>query len=365
MVDTLFSSVGFLALMFAAGVFVLLIGTQWTSPVKLSHVENLYGEGRSRPSGPFAGLQARLDAARFNISAGDFLKMVAVLTVLVFVAAYLVIGALLPAVLCAAMAGFGYWMYLGNKATKAIEDYEEQLPLLVSRLVVGARMGNSLRGAAEHAASSGPPLCRDDWTYICRQMDAGADLEMIFRVVSARRQSQLLNSIFELLLVQHQRGTPISDVMPLIQESLTQRARTVRLARTKLNGPLRELYVICASPFAAVAVMRFSDPQFATMYAQPLGQLIVTLVFLIDIALFFWLRRMFSNDLRRETNFYGDLKAQPRTALAETQADGRRMPTGTVRTLTEPLEGQTPSSLARLLGPRPTMPGGTPTETKP
>ncbi len=365
MLDAVFSTSGLLALMFAAGLFVLLIGTQWTSPVKLSNVETLYGEGRSQPAGPFASLQARLDAAGFGISTGDFLKVVAVLVVLVFVVAYLVVGALAPALLCALMSVFGYWIYLGNKATKAIEAYEEQLPQLVSRLVVGARMGNNLRGAAEHAANFGPPLCRDDWTYICRQMDAGADLEMIFRVVSARRQSQLLNSIFELLLVQHQRGTSISEVMPLIQESLTQRARTVRLARTKLNGPLRELYVICASPFVAVVVMRLSDPQFATMYAQPLGQLIVTLVFLIDIGLFFWLRRMFSNDLRRETNFYGDLKAQPRTALAETQPAGWRMTAGTVRPLTEPLDGHTPSSLARLLGPRPTVSESTATEKQP
>ncbi|HRF49278.1 MAG TPA: type II secretion system F family protein [Anaerolineales bacterium] len=344
----LFSQNVLFALLFAVGVFVLVIGTQWTRPVRLSNVEQLYGEGKPREDF-LQGLQARLDAARFNLSVEDFLKVVAVLVVGVFFAAYLLVGAVLPALMAAAMAIFGYWTYLNGKAAKAIEDYEEQLPQVVSRLVVGARMGNSFRGAAEHAAQFGPPLCRDDWAYICRQLDAGADLEMILRVVSGRRQSQLLNSIFELILVQHQRGTPISDVMPLIQESLTQRTRTIRLARTKLRGPLRELYIVCAAPVAAVVLARFLSPQYAALYAEPVGQLIVTGAWAVDAALFLWLQRAFSQDLRRETNFYGDLKPQPRTPLDETRPQGRG--SGGARG-TEPLTGVAPASLSRLFGPR-------------
>lgn len=302
------------------------------------------------------GLQARLDAARFNLSVEDFLKVVAVLVVGVFFAAYLLIGSMLPALLAAAMSVFGYWTYLSGKASKAIEDYEEQLPQVVSRLVVGARMGSSFRGAAEHAAQFGPPLCRDDWAYICRQLDAGADLEMVLRVVSARRQSQLLNSIFELILVQHQRGTPITDVMPLIQESLTQRTRTIRLARTKLRGPLRELYIVCAAPVAAVVLARFLSPQYAALYAQPVGQLIVTGAWAVDAALFLWLQRAFSQDLRRETNFYGDLKPQPRTPLEETRpVSGVARRSGGF----DSTGSGAPVALSRMLGPRNAAPRAT------
>ncbi len=343
----LFSQNTLFALLFAIGVFVLVIGTQWTRPVRLSNVEQLYGEGRPREDF-LRGLQAKLDAARFNLSVEDFLKVVAVLVVGVFFAAYLLIGSMLPALLAAAMSVFGYWTYLSGKASKAIEDYEEQLPQVVSRLVVGARMGSSFRGAAEHAAQFGPPLCRDDWAYICRQLDAGADLEMILRVVSARRQSQLLNSIFELILVQHQRGTPITDVMPLIQESLTQRTRTIRLARTKLRGPLRELYIICAAPVAAVVLMRLSSEQFAAMYQKPISQLIITGVFVADVIMFFWLRRSFSDDLRRETNFYGELKAQPRTPLDET----RQQADQSTRKAIASSAGGAPAALSRFVRPR-------------
>ncbi len=346
--SSLFSQNVLFALLFAIGVFVLVIGTQWTRPVRLSNVEQLYGEGRPREDF-LRGLQARLDAARFNLSVEDFLKVVAALVVGVFFVAFLLIGAVLPALLAAAMSVFGYWTYLSGKVSKAIEDYEEQLPQVVSRLVVGARMGSSFRGAAEHAAQFGPPLCRDDWAYICRQLDAGADLEMVLRVVSGKRQSQLLNSIFELILVQHQRGTPITDIMPLIQESLTQRARTIRLARTKLRGPLRELYIVCAAPVAAVVMARFLSPQYAALYAEPIGQLIVTGAWAIDAALFLWLQRAFSQDLRRETNFYGDLKPQPRTPLEETRPanrDARRL------SGFDPTGAGAPESLSRLFGPR-------------
>lgn len=341
-----------LAFLFAVGLFVLVVGTQWTRPVALSNVERLHGQTPT-PTGWLATLQRRLDAARFNVTAGLFVQVAVLLALVTGIIVWLLTGALVPALLSMGMAIASYWLYLSHKASKASEAYEEQLPQVVSRLVVGARMGSTLRGAAEHAAQFGPPICRDDWVYICRQMDAGADLEFILRVVSARRNSQLLDSIFELLLIQHQRGTPISDMLPLIQQSLAERTKTVRAARTRLGGPLRELYIVCGAPIFVVILLRFMSPQFAAMYASFLGQLLVSVVWLLDVLLFIWLYRSFSANLRKLTNFYGDIRPAPRTPLEETRPTvdpewGRRYGFSAA----EPISESTPSSLGRYLGPR-------------
>lgn len=302
------------AALFGAGLFALVAALLYRPPVNLSQVERLYGGGLETLT-LFQRLQRALDTARFNLSVGEFLRVSLVLAVLAGLAAYLITGAILPSLLCGVLGGLIYWQYLSAKAAKAIEDYEDQLPQVVARLITGAKLGNTLRGAAEHAARFGPPLCRDDWAYLAGQLDAKADLEQVLRVVSQRRGSQLLNSVFELLLLQHQRGTGLSDVLPLIQESLAERIKMVRHARTKMHGPIRELWIVCAAPFVAVLLTRMLSPAFASVYSTWQGQLLLLAGWGIDILAFLFAYRAFSTALRQETNFYGALKAEPRPPL--------------------------------------------------
>jgi tight adherence protein B len=315
-----------LAALFAAGLFAIVAALLYQRPVELKNIEKLYGGGVEDLT-LMQRLQRELDAARFHITAGEFLRVSVVLAVLAGLGTYLVTGGLLVAALCFVLGGMSYWLYLSSKATKAIEEYEDQLPQVAARLVVGARLGNTLQGAAAHVAKFGPSICREDWAYIAAQLDAGADLEQVLRVISQKRGSQLLNSIFELLLVQHQRKSPLVEVMPVIQESLAERIKTVRQARTKMNGPIRELWIVCAAPFAGVILLRFLSPQFAAIYSTLPGQLILLVGWAVDLVTFAIAYRAFSNALRRETNFYGALKGEPRTPLRPLPAGQRPTPT--------------------------------------
>jgi Flp pilus assembly protein TadB len=329
-----------LAVMAAAGLFALVTAIGYQRPVALSETEKLYGAGEAQLTG-LQRLQQKLDAARFNINAKEFLRVSIALAVLSGLGAYLLSGAPLAGVLGLVGGGLSYWFYLARKEAKALEAYEDELPQVVARLVSGARLGNALAVAAEHVSRFGPPSCRDDWAYIAEQLNAKADVEQVFRVVSHKRGSQLLNSIFELLLVQQQRGTGLSDVLPLIQETLEERVRTVRRARTRMSGPIRELSIVCATPFAAVILLRFLSPEFARIYEQWTGQLVLIVGWGITLIAFAAAHRSFSTALRRETNFSGALKSEARVPL-ETTASVPDTPPSGVRA------GGAPSALSGL-----------------
>lgn len=303
-----------LAVIFAVGTFALIMALGYQRPIVLSATERLYGGGEARLS-LLERVQLQLDLARFAVTASEFLRVSAALAVVFGLGAYALSGALLAGALGAVGGGLSFWLYLSRKATHALETYEDELPQVVARLTAGAKLGNAFSAAAEHVAQFGPVQCREDWAYIAAQLKANAELEQVFRVVSQKRGSQLLNSIFELLLVQHQRGTGLSDVLPLIQETLEERVRTVRRARTKLKGPIRELWIVCATPFAAVVLLRLLSPEFAAMYGTWAGQLVLLMGWGITLTAFVVAYRSFSAALRRETNFYGALKAEPRPTL--------------------------------------------------
>jgi len=304
-----------LGALFGAGLFALTAGLLYRRPVPLSHVERLYGGGEAT-GGLVQRLQRELDAARFNLSAAEFLRVSALLAALSGVGVYLLTSGLLPALLATTLGGSAYWLYLTHKADQAVESYEEQLPQAVSALVTGARLGGDLQQAAEYVATRGPNACRADWAYIAAQLRAGGreHLDQIFQTVAQKRGSQLLNSLFELLLMLTQEGAPLTETLPHLNATLAERVKTLRAARTRLKGPLRELWIVCAAPIVGVIAARFLSPQFADIYRSWAGQLLVLIAWGVDLTVFALAYRSFSADLRRETNFYGALKGEARAA---------------------------------------------------
>ncbi len=339
-----------LAVLFGAGLFALVTALFYEQPVKLSEIEKVYGQGEAQLN-LRQRLQRELDDARFNIRAGEFLRVSFVLSLLSGLALYMLSGAVLGGLLGSGVGGLSYWLYLSSKAAKALEAYEDALPQVVARLITGAKLGNSLALAAEHAAKFGPLNCRDDWSYIATQLKAGVSIEQVLRVVSEKRGSQVLNSIFEMLIVQQQRGLGLSDIMPLIQESLEERVRIIRKARTKMTGPIRELWIVCAAPFVAVILLRVMSPTFGDIYSTLWGQVILTIGWAVDLVAFAVAYRSFSQALRKETRFIGALKAGPRAALT-----GRR---GGRSGASIGLPGDSPAALSGITGaPASGLPGG-------
>ncbi|MCC6192513.1 MAG: type II secretion system F family protein [Anaerolineales bacterium] len=303
-----------LAALVGAGVFALTVALLSQRPVNLSETEKLFGAG-SVDLPWHVRLQRQLDLAGIDLTVATFLPMLLMLSLLAGLAAYLVSGAWLAGVLGLVLGALGYWLYLSQKADRALETYEEELPQVLARLVAGARLGNSLPVAAEHVAQFGPPLCRADWAYIAAQLRANAPAEQVFKVIGLRRGSQLLNSILELLLLQQARRTPLSEALPLIQASLEDRVRTIRRARTQMKGPIRELWIVCSAPFAAVLVLRLMSPEFTAIYSTPLGQVLLLIGWGMALVALALAHRSFSQALRRETDFSGGLKPAPRPTL--------------------------------------------------
>lgn len=338
-----------LAALAAASAFALVMVLGYERPVDLSQMERTFGNGEPILT-PLQRLQRELDAARFNISAWEFLRVSFFLALLGGLGGYLLSGALLAGAIGLVLGGLSYWIYLAQKAGKALETYEDELPQVVARLISGAKLGNSLTAAAEHVANFGPLNCRDDWTYIAAQLRGGATVEQVFKTVSKRRGSQLLNTIFELLLVQQQRGVGLSEILPLIQESLEERTRTVRKARTKMKGPIRELWLVSPLPFVAVILFRLISPTFFRIYSTPEGQLFLFIGWGLTLGAFVMAYRSFSNDLRRETNFSGALSATPRPALQSTAA--KTSPPA----VAIGLPNNAPSALANMMARPPSAP---------
>ena len=335
--------------LFAAGLFAVVLALGLREKVDLSELEKLSGSGDASRSS-LERLQQRLDTARLGVSAGEFMLISIVLAFLGGGAMYLMSDAPLAAILGFFAGGLVYWIYLNNKAEKALEEYEIALPQVMARLVSGARMGGSFSHAAQHAAEFGPENSREDWQYIYEQIKGGAEPAMVFDVINARRGSLLLGTLFDLMTIQQQRGASLAKTLDGLENSMRDRVRMLRKARTSLKGPLRELQLVCAIPFVAIMLIRIMMPIYAAFYATLSGQLFLLLGWGMTIAGFLWGYVAFSRALREETNFGGlEPEARGRLAPVEERQTARQQQTPSDQPPAAG-PGQAPAALRDVLG---------------
>jgi tight adherence protein B len=292
------------AALFAAGILAVVFGLAQRRRVSLAELENITGTAEiSR--GPIESLRHQIEDARLNVGVDQFLTMSVILAFVGAGAAYLLSGAFLAGILGFVVGGISYWVYLTSRASAALEAYENALPDVLARLRAGAQLGGTLEAAAGQVAEYGPPICRDDWRYIASQLRAGVPVQVAFDTIAARRGSLLLNTIFELVDIQTRRGVSLVKSLEGVQEALEERVRVMKRARTSMQGPVRELALVCAIPFLVVIILRVVAPGYADIFGTFAGQIILLVGWGVDILAFILGYLSFTHGLKEETNFGG------------------------------------------------------------
>jgi Flp pilus assembly protein TadB len=316
------------SLLVAVGIFALVIGVAYRRPVDLKHIERLYGQGLPELTS-MQKLQGRLDAARLEVSASEFVRLSLILAVLGGLGFYILAGVPLAALLGTFLGGAAYYLYVSRRAAKALSDYEDQLPSVVARLITGARKGGNFRAAAQHVAQYGPELCRDDWHYIAEQASFGVELDQIFGTIAGKRGSVLLDTIFELLVVQEHRQLSLTEMLPGIQKALTERVTMMKKARTRLGGPIKELSIVATIPFILVIILRLMSPTMTANLNTLIGQAGLVFGWGLTVTAYILAYRSFQNGLNEETSFGGTgLQSQARAPLRAATPPNGQPPAG-------------------------------------
>ncbi len=299
---------GLAALLTGAAILALVYALTAERRSLLSHVESLHGGGQRRLR-PFESLQRTLDQAHYRVTAREFVLWLAALGIVGFFVLWAISGAPLGGLFGLVGAPTAYVWRLRERAQKALSDYEDDQPQVVARLIVGATVekGGGLQQAAAHVARFGPLNVREDWDYIAKQLRAGAPAHLPFQVIAEKRGSQVLNSIFELLLLRERTGVGLSDILPPIQKSLEERVRLLRTARVKLANKLNEITLMYGLMFAGCNGLGLLFPVFREAQGTPLGSVILVIGWAVATLGFVFARVSVQRRLAAEITFEGGL----------------------------------------------------------
>jgi Flp pilus assembly protein TadB len=285
-----------IALIGSLGMYMIFLGlyTYVTVSLRESPGGLLYGpEDEELPraeriSGSLlASLDQMLYQARIPVRAGEFLLVSLILGVAVGGVMFFATGAVAAVVIGFTSGLFLYYIYLDSRRSRLLDEYEAAMPhalrdMRAAFLAKGLSPGEALRYVSEQ----GPEACRSDFEELAATFhESRIDYSRLHRLLGLRG-SYALDRVSEALLQFQNMPQRIPEILDLLIPRLRKEVRIRREMRANISNPRRQLVIVALMPFLVVLFFRAVAPEYARFYAQPIGQLILILAFLIDVAVY-------------------------------------------------------------------------------
>ncbi len=171
-------------------------------------------------------------------------------------------GALLGCV-TAAVLPFGLLVW---KRKKRVERIEAALPGAIDLLARSLRAGHSLGSAFDILAKSCPKPLGDEFTLISQQQKHGVMFRDTMREFARRVPSRDIRFLVTGVLLQHESGGDLTEMLDTIRGVIADRARIAGLVQVHSAQGRFTGWVLSGLPLALLALMRFVNPAYARVF---------------------------------------------------------------------------------------------------
>jgi tight adherence protein B len=293
----------FIAFGFAVGSYMLFLGIY--TYVSISLMSDRRGrltqadiEGGLRREA--RGLMARIDQmlyqARLQVSASEFVSISVFLGIAVGAIMLFSTGAIAAAGIGFLSGSVVYYILLEQRRDKQLEAYEQAMPNALREIRSAFRLrGLSLSKALQQVAEHGPEVVRQDFEELTASFSgASIDIARIQRLLGLRG-SYALDRVTEVFLQFHTTPQRVPEMLDLLIPRLRREVAVRRETRANISGPQRELLVVAIMPFALVIFFRITAPEYGAFYSTALGQLLLIVAWVMDLAIYLFAIRAVRN----------------------------------------------------------------------
>ena len=224
-------------------------------------------------------LAETLELADINAAPSTFVLLSAVVTVLVMLLLFSVLG---PLGLLAGLATpFFVRGIVLSRVKKKRRTFADQLPDNLDVLASALRAGHSLVGALSVVAADATEPSKTEFRRVLSDEAFGVPLEDAFKVSVERMQNQDLDQVALVARLQREMGSNSAEVLDKVIETVRGRMELRRLVRTLTAQGRFSRWILTALPIGiAVVLTLISSSYMHPLFHKPLGQ-----VFLVAAAL--------------------------------------------------------------------------------
>lgn len=275
---------------FSAAMFVAVAGAvlvAWRQLVALVRRQEAYFDAvlrhslllnvRPRTATIFSAVGAVLLAALLGLASGSHIGVVFGLA----------IGVALPYLLVRALR------------RRRLQRLESQLVGGIQSLASGVRAGLNLVQSMELIAREGAAPIRQEFAHLLREYEYGLSLDEAMRNASDRIGSTDYRLLFTALATHRQRGGNLGQTLDRISESIREIQRLENRVQTLTAQGRATARWLGALPLVVMAIMYLlvDAESMRRMLADDLGKVILSVIMLLNIVGFLWIRKIVSVDI--------------------------------------------------------------------
>ncbi len=190
------------------------------------------------------------------------------------------------------------WFLLRRMAQKRRDAIEDQLADGMATFSSAIKAGLSLAQALELLAEQGPkPMC-DEFRQIVGEYNMGKPLDRSLTEAKERLRSENFALFSAALLASRESGGRLNETVDRISRSVLEMQRLERKIQAETAQARASAVYMALAPAPFLAGFYFLDPiATSRLFVTVPGQLLLSTSLILDIAAYFWARKILNPDI--------------------------------------------------------------------
>lgn len=220
-------------------------------------------------------IAARLEKARLALRPGEFVLLVAAVTLAVGVWAALFSGHWAVGLLAVAAVPFGARTVLDWRIRQRTRAFEEQLPPTLGLIASSLRSGHTLLRSIDMMVEETPSPMRDEFERVLAETRLGLPLLDALDRMAQRVELADFEWIVHAIRIQQSTGGKLADLLFTLADYMRAREEVRREVRVLTAEGRFSGYVLVALPFIVAGWIQFTNPTYFSNMLTPIGYLML------------------------------------------------------------------------------------------
>jgi len=182
---------------------------------------------------------------------------------------------------------------LKSERKKRLEQFEEQLPDALDMMARALRAGYPFNDAMHYIANEMPDPIGYEFKIVFDEINFGRDLKQAFNYLILRIPSINLMSLTTAILIQHESGGNLAELLDNVSSVLRKRIKFHRKIRTLTAEGRVSAWVLSMLPFVVFVAIYLSSPNFLDpLLEDELGHNLIITGITLQVIGAFWTSKL-------------------------------------------------------------------------
>lgn len=243
--------------------------------------------------GPVQALDLRMRQADIPLLGGEFLVLLGLVFLALFLALWMLTLDSGVALLGGALGAAALWGWVLVRVQKRKNSFTEQLGDSLNTIANALRAGYSFQQAMDVVAKEMEPPISQEFTQVAREVNMSVPLDTALEAMNRRVDSRDFDLVVTAVLVHREVGGNLAQILDTISDTLAERIRMKReISSLTAQGRLSAT-ILVLMPFAiGLFLYTFKKEQIMLLFTEPVGRMALALSLVLEVIGILVIRRI-------------------------------------------------------------------------